>query len=191
MNEFVVRTVDEGRDMIVWMAKQRRTTVHALIQAANMRSATLMNFVSPAGSSKRTQDTSISLVLTLAAGNDHQVLVRPEGGKHIQVHMPGAMPLEIRAAGGGLLEIPLFNMASVRTLGTTLVLATGDSLSALADRAGVSQSFTSFVNGTTDAKDVRLSLILKVINQAGFELVVQQKYASVREARLAALMSRR
>jgi hypothetical protein len=183
---FAVGNIDQARDAIRWMAKKRRMTVTALVQAAGLRSLTLVNFSSPNDTPRRNKDTNVSLMLELATRNDFTVNVRPIGGKPIRVSMPETIPFEIRGLDGELLTIPLTSLESLRVLANTLVLVTGESLTAIGNRAGVSAVFVGFVNGTGGAKDLRLNSFLQVLQAAGFEMVIAPAYANVREARLAA-----
>jgi hypothetical protein len=148
-----------------------------------MRSTALVNFGSLDESARRTYDTNLGLILQVCRGNDHRVIARPAGAKHLQVQPHGSAPLEIRAAGGGMLEIPLNTVDDVRVLGRTMEAANSCSLTALCMKAGVSLGLVSFVNGTVEQQDLRLKTFLEVVLAGGFELVVQPCFANAREAR--------
>ncbi len=183
--EYVITDTDSVRGMIKWLAKRSRITVTSLVRHSGARSQSLVNFSNPNPETQRTKDTSINLIIALVISIHYLIFARPVGGKHLQVRHGDAMPLEVRAPGGELLEIPLEKMESLITLGATIALATGESLSALADKAQVSYTFASYVKGTSTANDMRVRPLLAVLREAGFELVVQPLYVNARQARLA------
>lgn len=183
MSEFVITTVDDARRMLHWLTKRRRTTLSGLVRAAEMKSAALVNFGNLDEDQQRTKDTNTGFILRVCRSNDHQVIARAAGAKHLQRHSAGAVPLEIRAAGGGLVEVPLNTMDDVRVLARTMEAVNNCSLTAICEKAGVGLSLVSFTNGTVDYADLRLRPFLDAILAGGFELVVQPCFANVREAR--------
>jgi hypothetical protein len=186
VTEFVLTSVDDTRRMLHWLAKRRRTTLSGLVKGAGLRSLALVNFANLDEASQRTKDTTVGQVIQVARGNDHRVIARPAGAKHLQLQHDGAVPLEIRAAGGDLLEIPLNDVRDVRVLGRTMEAANRCSMSAIAHKAGVSLGIVSFINGTLNQGDLRLGNFIDVALAGGFELAVQPCFASRREARFAA-----
>jgi hypothetical protein len=191
VSEFVITTIDEARRMLNWLTKRRRTTLTSLVRAAEMRSSALVNFGSLDEAARRTNDTTLSLILQVVRGNDHRVIARPAGAKHLQVQSPGAVPLEIRAAGGGLLEIPLNVIEDVRTLARTMEAVNNCSLTAICSKAGVSTGLVSYVNGVGEQQDLRLRTFLEVLLAGGLELVVQPCFANAREARFSTKLADR
>ena len=192
MSEFVITTVDDARRMLHWLTKRRRTTLTSLVRAAEMRSSALVNFGSLDEAARRTNDTNLGLILQVVSGNDHRVIARPAGAKHLQTKpVNGGVPLEIRAAGGGLLEIPLEKIEDVRVLARTMEAANNCSLTAICTKAGVSLGMVSYVNGVVEQNDLRLRTSLEVFLAGGFELAVQPCFANAREARFAAKVADR
>lgn len=183
MSEFVICSVDDARRMLHWLAKRRRTSLSGLVKAAGMRSAAMVNFANLDEAKQRTRDTMVGLLTQVVDGNDHRLLARPAGGKHLQMNHPGAVPLEIRGAGGGLLEVPLRDLEDVRVVCRTMAAVNNCSVSAIAYKAGVSLTITSLVNGSVDYGDVSLRVFVEMLLAGGFELVVQPCYANRREAR--------
>lgn len=185
MSEFVLCTVDDARRMVHWLARRRRLSPTALVRMTSLRSLSVVNFANLDEATQRTRDTTVGAMIQLVEPHEHRLLARPCGAKHLQVHQEGAVPLEIRGAGGGLLEIPLDSMDDLRTLGRTMIATSGKSLSALARKAGVSLTFVTFAKGGSRHQDVSLRIVLETALAGGFELVVQSHFANRREARLA------
>jgi hypothetical protein len=184
VSEFVITSIEDARHMLHWLTKRRRISLSGLVKTAGMRSNSLVLFANLDESIRtRTHDTNLGLILQAVGGNDHRVIVRPAGGAHLKVRIAGAVPLEIRGADGGLLEIALDSVADTRALGRTMEVVNNCSLSAICSKAGVSLSFVSFVSGFTEQNDLRLRPFLEVLLAAGFELVVQPRFANAREAR--------
>lgn len=185
MSEFSLCTVDDARAMLRWLARRRRTSLTGLVRAANRPSNALVAFATENEASQRTRDTDTVALIEVVNAQDHVLIARPCGGKHLQVSHPGAVPLEIRGAGGGLLEVPLESLEDIRVLGRTMVAATGQSLTSLAYKAGIGNTMVNLTNGSADARGIGLRIVLEMALAGGFELVVQPRFANRREARLA------
>ncbi len=183
MIEFVIASVDDARRMLHWLAKRQRTTLTSLVKGAGMRSDALVNFGSLSDETRRTNDTNLGMILQVCIGSDHRVIARPIGAKHPQLHHSGAAPLEIRAAGGGLLEIPMRDLGDVPVVTRTMEVVNNCTITAICVKAEVALGLVSFVHGTVRQKDLRLRTFLKAMAAGGFELVVQPRFANAREAR--------
>jgi hypothetical protein len=183
---FVIGTLEDVRDMIAWLARRRRTSVTALVASTGMASNALVNFAGVRRESASTRDTNFSLIVKLVYASHHRIVARPIGGKHLQLKLPDMAPLEIRSPGGELLELPVRTSDDLVTLVRTMEAANHCTITALIKRAGVSASITKYVGIPAEQRgELRVRYVLDVVRAGGFELVVQPKFTSRREARLA------
>lgn len=186
-SEFSFRTVDEARQLVGWLARRRKMSLTALLKTAKLGSQSLLNFATQnLEARKRQDDANAGPIMQLLEKHDHLLLLRPIGGKHVVLSVPGAVPLQIRNTDGGLLELPIGDYDQLRTAIVTLTATNGVSPSGLAIKAGLSSSIVSFVSRTKNT-ELRISQIIQLAAAAGFELVVRQKYANQQEARFAQL----
>lgn len=186
MIEHVIRSVDDVRQMLHWLARRRRVTITPLVRSAGLGSLALVTFARlDPEDERRGSDANLGPVLKLLAAHEHRLLARPLGGKHLVRAEPGAVEIQLRAADGGFLEVPIDKIDDVRTLGHTLKSATGLSLTALCTKAGISLGLASFTNGAVTPNDLQIRPVLAFAMAGGFELVVQPCFANKREARLA------
>jgi hypothetical protein len=183
---YPIVVLDDARRMIHWLARRRRLPLRALVDAAPTISDSLVSFASlDEASPRRTKDVNVGQLLTLLAAHEHRLVSRPVNGDHPVVHHPGALPLQIRDAGGELLEVPVEKLDDVAVLAHTLAAIGNMTITALSRKAGISQTITSFASGSSGAGDLRLRPLIDFNLAGGFEFAVKPIYANVREARLA------
>lgn len=187
MSGFVVDSIDAARHMLHWLAKRRRTSLSGLVKAANLTSASLVNFASLDAAGKRTRDANTGPLLQLLVKHDHRLVARPARSQHPVLRVPGATPVQLRGADGELLEVHLDDLEGVRTLGRTIAVVKHQSLTAVCERAGLSNAMPQFIlaAAATTQGDLRLSRVIELTHAGGFELTVKQIYANRSEARLA------
>jgi hypothetical protein len=185
---FSIVTIDDARRMIHWVARRQRLSVSALVDTTAGISDSLVSFSNlDEGARGRTKDVNLGLLLQLLAAHEHRLVSRPVGGQHPMLRGPDMVPLRITGADGELLKIQIEKLGDVAVLANTLAAINNMTVTALSKKAGISQTITTFVSGSSRSTDLRLRPLIELNLAGGFEFAVEPLFANRREARRASV----
>lgn len=180
--EYPLGTVEDAAAMLQWLAKRKKLSLTALVGASGTKHGGLVSFATgtrPAG------DLNLSPLLRVVASVGYEVVARPKKGIGIVINREGAEPLMVVGIDGGRIDIPMATMSDVARLLNTMAAANDLTITGLVVRTGInSTSLVSFAKGTGPNTDIRVNNLLRLVDVAGFRIVVRAEHKTMREARM-------
>lgn len=181
--EYRVVTIVDAGGMLTWLAKRKKLSVTALVGAGGAKHSGLVSF---ATGSRPAGDLNLSPLMRVVTSVGYEFAGMPKEGTGIVITREGAEPLLVVGIDGGRIDISMTEMSDVARLMNTMAAANDLTLTGLVARTGISStSLVGFARGTGPNQDIRINNLLRLVEVAGFRLVVRPVHRTMREARMA------
>lgn len=165
------------------MARRLGISISALVDAGGTFNGSL---IAVGTGNSRHKDTSIRPILRVLKPAGWELVGRVADPDGLLIKVDRGVPILVRGADGGRLEVSIETMGDVSTLLNTMAAANGITMTSLVARSGSSSSsLVSVATGRTVQADLRLSNLVRITETAQFELVIRPIHATLREARIA------
>lgn len=169
--------------MLQWLAKRKKLSLTALIGASGTKHGGLVSF---ATGTRPTNDLNFSPLMRVITSVGYEFAAMPKKGAGIVITREGAEPLMVMGVDGGRIDIAMGKMSDVAVLLNTMAAANDMTVTGLVVRTGInSTSLVGFAKGTGPNADIRVNNVLRLVDVAGFRVVVRPEHRTMREARMA------